>query len=85
MPPDQLVKCRERKQLLDRILAKDADEMKRMCAVECGEGFGGRSVGRVFGGGVWGGCLGEEGRRWLQIVFGWVGGGGGGGGGTGFG
>ena len=34
MPPDQIAKYRERKQLLDRILSKDAEEMKRMCAVE---------------------------------------------------
>ena len=68
MPPDQLVKYRERKQLLDRILAKDADEMKRMCAVECGEGVWGRSVGRwlqiVFGWVCEGGG-GGKGRIWV--------------------
>lgn len=32
IPPDQLAKYRERKQLLDRILTKDAEEMKRICA-----------------------------------------------------
>ena len=28
-PPDQLAKYRERKQLIDQIVAKDAEEMKR--------------------------------------------------------
>ena len=36
MPPDQIIKFRERKQLLDRILSKDAEEMKRICTVEFG-------------------------------------------------
>lgn len=29
IPPEQIGKYRERKQLIDQIIAKDADEMKR--------------------------------------------------------
>ena len=31
IPPDQVAKCKERKQLLDQICNRDADAMKRTC------------------------------------------------------
>ena len=33
VPPDQIGKYRERKQLIDQIIAKDAEEMKRTVEV----------------------------------------------------
>ena len=35
IPPDQVAKCKERKQLLDQICNRDADAMKRTCVVSC--------------------------------------------------
>lgn len=33
IPPDQVGKFKERKQILDQIVAKDAEQMKRTCIV----------------------------------------------------